>query len=118
VSNAIAHMLDFVNTGSAASPEIAAAAAEIGLQEVRVISIKILSWLKSQARRGKPRPLELNSSHRWCQNVFRLMEMQAFLADLICHSDGKLAIRPDLEQERVTEIFKFVDAQYRPLVMD
>ncbi len=113
----VADLLRFVNAGASTATQISPAIAEIGRKQVRVVAIKLLSWMKSQHRIGKLWPLELLEKFEWCRNLLHLMQKQAFASDLIHATDTTVVFLPELNEDQVKTLLAFVDAGYQPQLM-
>ena len=118
MSTTIQSLLDFVTIpGKQPSADLAAAEAEIGRQRLRVVSIKLSSWLKLQKRLAKPKPLQLESGKPWCVDLQRLLESQPDLKSVIAFREGTLVLSPDLPGEERERLLALVDARSRPELM-
>ncbi|RKZ47026.1 MAG: hypothetical protein DRR16_17830 [Candidatus Parabeggiatoa sp. nov. 3] len=112
----IRDLLEYVNT-----QRVPASLSEIkeclGQRELRVISIKILSWLKSQNRLLKKRPLRLNMQHPWCANLSDWLKQDEVLAKVLAISDNHCDFGDEVSETERKAIIIMVDKEYQPKLM-
>jgi hypothetical protein len=93
------------------------ARSSIGARNFRIVAIKLLGWLKSQARLGKQYPLKVNCRYRWCQDLTILITEHGFLGELVELSDETLIWRVDVSEPTRRQVCSFVDREYNPPLM-
>ena len=51
----------------------------MGTRDLGVIAVKILTWLKVEAKNKSRRSLQLNLKYTWCKNLVRLVQLDSEL---------------------------------------
>jgi hypothetical protein len=116
VNETIKYFVDFLNSReSGPGPgRVSEARSAIGSQRMRVVAIKLVSWLKDMRRLGKPLPLPLNTQFEWCRDLVQLINDKGLLRDVIDVREDGLMLSPDLSSQEREELLAFVDAGYKP----
>jgi hypothetical protein len=115
VKATVQNLLDFVNSRAASpGPEVAGALAAIGKLRLRLVAIKLLSWLKLQRRVRKVLPLGMDDRHEWCRDLLDLVQRQALLNGVIAIESGAVVLSSGLRQDEREELLALVDAEYQP----
>ena len=89
----------------------------IGRNELRVVSIKILSWLKAQNRTSNKILLSMKNEYDWCKNLKRWLTDDKFLANIFYIHNNKCDFLPTVNEDIRAEIRKKVDQNYNPPLM-
>jgi hypothetical protein len=116
INETIEYFVDFVNSRERGPGpgRLSEARSEIGSQRMRVVAIKLVSWLKGMRRLGKPLPLPLNTQFEWCHDLLQLINDKGLLRDVINVREDGLVLSPDLSSQEREELLAFVDAGYKP----
>jgi hypothetical protein len=109
-------LLDYVERGRAAD-WLAAIEGTIGRQRVRVVSIKVLSWLKSQNHLRTKRALDLNMAYPWCAELATVLAQDSRLAGIFVVAGNTFDFREEVSEELRNEIRAKVDADHNPRLM-
>jgi len=109
----ILELLDFVNKGQV-SEWLHHAETRLGREEVRLLAIKLLGWLKSRNRFQRNRPLALNKHRPWCRELVDWLTHDERLASLFSASEDSFDFRDDVPEELRRAIWAKVDAEYSP----
>jgi hypothetical protein len=112
----ISDLLDYVNTRQVPA-SLSKMRECLGQREFRVISITILSWLKSQNRLLKKRPLRLNMQYPWCVNLSSWLEQDERLAKVLTISDNTCDFSDEVSETERKAIRIMVDEGYQPKLM-
>jgi hypothetical protein len=112
----IRDILDYVNT-QRVSISLTKIEEYLGQEKLRVISIKILSWLRNQNRMLKKRPLRLNMQYPWCVNLSSWLEQDEVLAKVFTISDNTCDFSDEVSETEKKAIRIMVDEGYRPKLM-
>src|SRR3954452_20923733 len=88
-------LLAFVNSGHV-SEGLLIARQRMSDEDLRIVAIKILSWLKSQNRVHTKRPLPLNIEYPWCSQLIDWLTVDSHLSNLFSESEGLFDFRPDV----------------------
>lgn len=107
-------LVTYVDTGQVASTSMRDAEVLIGSDRLRVVSIKLLSWMKSQHRMGKLRRLQLEKEHAWCEDLRQLMGSTAMLDNVLEIQDHSLDFAAALADESRAELCAAADQSYSP----
>ena len=92
-------------------------------EELNVIAIEILSWLKLQRKRelwleqGRKislKPMELNMSFPWCKTLVGLLQKNNVFSETFCVDGNSLNIREDVSEEIAHEMRIYADEKYNP----
>lgn len=114
----IKDLLEFIDSPDGMpSDNMAGAVSEFGKLRIRVVAIKILSWLKTQHKTSRLFPLDLNDRYEWCRDFVRLYSDKAFLPDILSIDKGAVVLSADLSTKERDDLLKYVDASYRPPLM-
>ena len=87
---------------------------KLGKLDLRLISIKLLGWLKSQHRCLKKRPLKLEKKYPWSNDLIRWVEEYKELSTLFVVSEGKLDFSGEVPEIERGKIRAFVNSEYNP----
>src|SRR5262245_36741556 len=79
---------------------------ELGKSNLRVVAIKLLSWIKSQARQQQPQPLDLNPAFPWCEWLRSLVQTNKHLSELFNVDGNRLDFRIEISEIERKEIWK------------
>lgn len=112
----IYELVELVETGKV-PVSLAQIDGSIGSQELRVVAIKVLGWLKSRARFPNDRPFNLYDSFGWCANLRVLVASSDELSSTFQIDGNVLNFAPTVTPLERREIEKFVDQHYRPPLM-
>ena len=112
----IYELIGFLSKGSEGSPALQQAEEVVGETRLRVLSIKLLGWMKSQHRLGKIRPLTLNAEHEWCENLRQVM-VQRLFADVFELQETQLILSTALGVDKQLALCALVDREYSPTLM-
>ena len=84
---------------------------EISTQDLSVIIINILSWLKlehkrsiwmSEGKRTSFKPLDIHENYSWCNNLRMLVEKEKLFSDYFAIKDDKFDFADSIrEQDRI-----------------
>ena len=92
-------------------------------EELNVIAIEILSWLKLQRKRelwleqGRKtflKPMELNMSFPWCKTLVALLENNNVFSEAFSADGNYLNVRGDISEEIAREMRVSADEKYNP----
>jgi len=111
-TTSIEDLLSFVKTDNEPSPDLMNASSAIGKTRLKILSKRLLWWMKVQKTKDTLIPLELNSAHQWAQELSRLIETQGFLKGLISLDHGAVVFSPDLPSGEREKILSLVHTQY------
>ena len=77
------------------------------IEELNVIAIEILSWLKlehkrqlwqSEGKRTEQKPLHLNMQYTWCKYLKELLEFRNVFSDVLIIKGGILDFRDEVDE--------------------
>ena len=105
-------LMAFIKTRQVTSPLVESLVAAFGEQRTTVISIQLLSWLKSQKRIGKTYPLTIYSHVGWAQDAWSMIETHKVLDGLVQRNGNKLEWLPGLDPAVIDDVTGFVDREY------
>ena len=118
MKEAVKNLLDFVSSPQAApASDLANAISEVGKLRLRLVAIKLLSWLKLQRKLGKPLSLDLDDRHEWCRDLVTLVKSHGLLDDMITIQGGAVVLSSSLSADEREELLAFVDDGYQPRLM-
>ena len=92
-------------------------------EELNVIAIEILSWLKlqrkrelwlEQGRKTSLKPIELNMSFPWCKTLGVLLQKNNVFSEVFSIENNTLNIRADISEEISHELRVAADEKYNP----
>ncbi len=92
-------------------------------EELNVIAIEILSWLKlqrkrelwiEQGRKTSLKPMELNMSFSWCKTLVGLLEKDNVFSEVFSVDGDSLNFREDISEEIIHEMRVAADEKYNP----
>ncbi len=109
----IRDLLAYVNDGRVGE-SLAATQESIGPTGLRVVAIKVLSWLKSQNRLPTKRPLKINMEYPWCANLATLLATNTDIAVIFVLCEDAFDFRAEIAEGTRREILACVDAHYQP----
>lgn len=96
------------------------------MEDLRVITIELLSWMKLQQKRllwiedGRKtslKPLELKMAFPWCQILCQYVKTQDVFSSVFEVSNGKLDFKKDLPEDYVLYAFRTAYEQYNPPIV-
>jgi hypothetical protein len=87
---------------------------KLGKLELRLISIKLLGWIKSQHRCLKKQPLKLEKKYPWSFDLIRWLDEDKELSTLFVISEGKLDFSNKVTENERETIRAFVNSEYNP----
>jgi hypothetical protein len=109
-------IINFINNGKI-SERLVNITEKIGNKELRVVSIKILSWLKAQNKTSNKILLSIKDEYDWCQNLKRCLIYDKNLASIFYIHNNKCDFLPTVNEELRDQIRKTVDNNYNPPLM-
>jgi hypothetical protein len=116
--NAVQELLNFVNSPKAApSQSLAGAISQIGPLRLRLVAIKLFSWLKLQRKLNKPLPFSLDDRYEWSRDLERLISNHDFLGGLIVIEGRSVIIAPNLSTVERDKFLEIVDVGHEPRLM-
>lgn len=92
-------------------------------EELNVIAIEILSWLKlqrkrelwlKQGRKTSLKPMELNMSFPWCKTLVGLLQSNNVFSEVFSVDANSLDVREDVSEEIAHEMRCSADEKYNP----
>lgn len=102
----------YVDTGQISNTSIRDAEDIIGKYRLRILCIKLLGWMKSQHRIGKPSRLHLKKEHAWCKDLRELMLSTAMFDNVLEIQNHFLDFATSLTQESRSELCATADQLY------
>ena len=114
MSHAIRELLDVFNGGEP-SPALAHLIMTLGHEDVRILSMKLFGWLKSQKRFRHERPLEYRGEYHWCRDLVTAMQEWDDLGELFVMAAEGLVFTMALSAAERDTIRDLVDREYDPL---
>ena len=96
---------------------------EISKDNLNVIVVNILSWLKLEYKRSlwiadgkktKLKPLELNENYSWCVDLKRLIEGTKVFNDYFCVDGNKVVFMKEIPMEEQNRLRKKAYYNYNP----
>ncbi len=118
--NIVDTLLEFRDTQN---PELLESGFDIEITNLNVIAIEILSWLKlerkreiwiEQGRKMNLKPMELNKSYPWCNDLVILLQANSVLSDTFCINDFKMEFKDDVPEETIHELRQLAYEKYNP----
>lgn len=92
------------------------AVARIGSVDMRILSIKLLSWMRERLLTTKHRCLRGKKGYVWCQNFILLLSALPDFGELFCGDGNQFDFRQDVSLEEQNEILQYVKDHYKPKV--
>lgn len=89
-------------------------ALELGKSDLRVVAIKLLGWIKVQARQNKPQPLELSRAFPWCERLRNVVQKSEHFSELFNIEGNILDFRAEVSQKERAQILELVNEQFNP----
>ena len=92
-------------------------------QELNVMVVEILSWLKlqrkrelwiEQGRKTSLKPMELNVSFPWCKTLLDLLKRNNVFSEAFFVENNYLNVRADISEEIAHEMRVIADEKYNP----
>ena len=109
--------IDFLQSGICGA-EMESLRATIGTQRLRVLIIKILGWLKAEARSGKScRPLEVSPTHEWVVDLQKALEVSDQFRSALTLSGTALSLHTKTSDSDQSALLKTVDQRFTPPLM-
>ena len=112
----IDELIEFVNRGKVASPSMAAALEKLGKLRLRVLCVKLLSWMKAQYRSGETLTLVRQPTFEWELDLLRLMNEGDFLPDILRMDENTVSWHDSLGKQERQRLLERVDRGYQPRV--
>ena len=109
----VADIIDFVNDG-VVRPELALSHELLGHLELRIVSIHLLGWLKSQHRMQTKRPLDIRQGYPWQNNLRKWLQEDTRLAMLFIADECSYDFDADLAEGARSVIRALVNEGYHP----
>lgn len=110
-------LMAFVENG-AVGPSVAPAVSRLGKQALRLLAIKVLSWLKWQAKRHamSQEVVPLSEGHEvsWFKTLQHLIAEDDAFRQLLVVDDGAVRLHPALSRAEVSELLRECAAGYNP----
>lgn len=91
--------------------------AEVGRDDLRVICIEILSWLRRQAIYKHTRGLELNTSIPWAHKLTGLVMNEPMFRDALVVEQNQLRFSPYVSEEERIRIREWGCQVYNPPII-
>lgn len=88
-----------------------------------VIVTELLSWLKlerkreiwiEQGRKTKLKPLKLNMSYSWCNDLVKILQADNLLAEVFCVEDRSVTFKDSIASEYIHEARRKAYDNYNP----
>lgn len=89
---------------------------EVGSQDLRLLSIKVLSWLRAEDKRRTSRPLVL-SDYPWCKLLKKLISEYSSISDIFEINGNEMTYSKDLTSKQIEVIAKTAAVGYNPPIM-
>ena len=92
-------------------------------ENLNVIAIEILSWLKLERKRelwieeGKKtsqKPMELEMKYPWCNDLVKLLQTESPLSDVFCVKGNQLGFKENISEESIHELRRLAYEKYNP----
>lgn len=93
------------------------------IEDLNVIAIEIISWLKlqhkrelwiQQGRRASLKPMPLNINYPWCNELIDYLKQDNELSRHFVIVDNNLDIKPIVSDEEIRQLRKFAYDNYNP----
>lgn len=105
--------LNFVQTGTV-EPDLLEAEKLVGSRELRVLVIKLMSWLKSYSKFNKMSVLKLKGNIPWENNVQELINKNSFFSANLEIGDSYISIHSSVTEQEIADALKLVSENYSP----
>jgi hypothetical protein len=112
----IIQMADFVATGQIGELLVSAQSA-MGTRDLGVIAVKILTWLKVEAKNKSRQPLQLNLEYSWCKNLVRLVQLDLGFSQIFLVEDNELRFTNNIDPIERSNIQDYANEHYKPRLM-
>ncbi len=103
----------FVDRGDV-PPSVASLVEIVGKLGLRVVAIKLLSWLRFQAKWHNEKPLVLNWNWPWCQDMKKVLEWLGPLRELLEIEGNECNFKPSVSAEERAHYRRVALAGYNP----
>ena len=87
---------------------------ELGKSDLRVVAIKLLGWIKVQARQKKPQPLELCPAFPWCERLRNVVQKNEHFSEVFNVEGNILDFRVEVSQKERAQILELVNEKFNP----
>ena len=93
------------------------------IENLNVIAIELVSWLKlqhkrelwiQQGRRASLKPMPLNTNYPWCNELIDYLKQDNELSRHFVIVDNNLDIKPIMSDEEIRQLRKFAYDNYNP----
>lgn len=90
---------------------------------LNVIAIEILSWLRlerkremwiEEGRKTSQKPMELDMKYPWCNDLVKLLQKESPLSDVFCVNGKQVDFKDDISKESIHELRRLAYEKYNP----
>lgn len=98
----------------------------IGREDLNIIVIELLSWLKlerkrelwiEQGRRIQHRPMALNMQYPWCNELVKLVQKEPCFSEVFVIEGETMTFRNDISEEYIHEARRIAYERFNPPIM-
>jgi hypothetical protein len=99
---------------------------KIERENLNVIVIDVLSWLKlerkreiwiEQGRTIQHRAMSLNMQHQWCKDLVKLVQEEPCFSEVFVIESDMLTFRNDISEEYIHEARRIAYERFNPSIM-
>ena len=99
---------------------------EVGSDNLIVIVVELLSWLKlerkrelwiEQGRKTKLKPMKLNMNYPWCIDLVKILQVENLFSEVFIIKDNYLMFKDDVDPDYIREARFLAEKKYNPEVI-